>query len=512
MIKKSYSKNYLKIYFWQGISLILNFLSMFIVVPYLTKDPNIYGIYSVCISISIFLAYADFGFIGAGQKYAAEYFAIGESNNEIRVIGFTSFVLLVFLLILSIVFLYLSFDPYILINNLSSEKELSIASSLLLILALSTPITLMQRLSGIIFSIRVETYIFHRINIVGSLIKILSVFWFFRTNHTDIIGYYLFLQIINFLVFFIALIIANSRYKIDYKTLLLSIKFSKEVFNKTKNLAFSSLYLTLTWILYYEMDTIVIAKFSGASLVALYAIALTILSFFRSILSIMFAPFDARINHYVGLKDYDGLKDFFAHITTFLAPLVIIPIVSVSLFAKPLVLSWVGPDYFGSIVIVKIIVLSNLFAYLTYPGGILLMAQERLKIIYLTNTLLPLIYWLGIICTFSELGLKSFAIFKLAAFIISASIYIIIIKNFLNIKFLQIFKMYFLPFISPIGFAVLLSILIGNRMTIEKSSANFIVNLFIVFLTILFSLLSYFIMSKNWRNQTISYLKKTIRA
>ena len=69
---------------------------MFVVIPYLTSNPTIYGIYSVCISFSIFLAYADLGFMGAGQKYAAEYFARKEYDEEIKVIGFTNFILFVF--------------------------------------------------------------------------------------------------------------------------------------------------------------------------------------------------------------------------------------------------------------------------------------------------------------------------------------------------------------------------------------------------------------------------------
>ena len=131
-MQKSYTKNYLKIYLWQGVSLILNFLSMFIVVPYLTSEPVIYGIYTVCISISIFLAYADLGFMGAGQKYAAEHFARAEKKEEIKVIGFTAFILFVFLTLFSLVFLYLSFS-----SRTNYKKPYSRSSSNCSIVALS---------------------------------------------------------------------------------------------------------------------------------------------------------------------------------------------------------------------------------------------------------------------------------------------------------------------------------------------------------------------------------------
>ena len=169
-MNKSYSKNYLKIYLWQGVSLVLNFLSMFIVIPYLTSEPAIYGIYTVCISISIFLAYADLGFMSAGQKYAAEYFAKGERVEEIKVIGFTNFILLIFLFLFSIGFFILSFHPEFLIKDIELGKQETIASSLLLILALFTPVTLLNRLLQMIYGIRLEDYIVQRTNIFASLL------------------------------------------------------------------------------------------------------------------------------------------------------------------------------------------------------------------------------------------------------------------------------------------------------------------------------------------------------
>jgi O-antigen/teichoic acid export membrane protein len=117
---------------------------MFVVIPYLTSEPITYGIYSVCISFSIFLAYADIGFIGAGQKYAAEYFAKGDKEQEIKVIGFTNFILLVFLLLFSVGFFILSQQPELLVKGIDTINQHHIASSLLLSLAIFTPITFLQ--------------------------------------------------------------------------------------------------------------------------------------------------------------------------------------------------------------------------------------------------------------------------------------------------------------------------------------------------------------------------------
>lgn len=477
---------------------------MFIVVPYLTSEPVIYGIYTVCISISIFLAYADLGFMGAGQKYAAEYFAKGEREEEIKVIGFTNFILLIFLFLFSIGFFILSFHPEFLIKDLEPGKQVTLASSLFLILAIFTPVTLLQRLLQMIFGIRLEDYIVQRTNIFASFLKILSVLWFFRNGEYNIIGYFLFMQIVNLLAALLTLLIARKRYKYDFKALLKSIHFNKDVFVKTKTLAFTSLYLTFTWILYYELDPTAIGKLLGAKQVAIFAIGLTILSFFRSIVGILFSPFNARFNHFIGNHDEVGLKSFFTSVTTIVAPVILIPITAVVLLTKPLILSWVGIEYSDSISISRFLILCNVYAFITYPTSLLLMAQEKIKEMYMINTFIPLIYWTGIILTYPMFGLITFAILKFVAFSISAIVYFFILKRYLGLSLKQSFQRYIQPIIIPVIFLFVTVLMITDYLPHDKSKWNlFIVAsstglmILISFLLVYFSSPYFKIQSKN---------------
>lgn len=497
----SYTSNYIKIYFWQGISLVLNFLSLFIVVPYLTSNPAIYGIYTVCVSVSIFLAYADLGFLSAGQKYAAEYFIRGEREEEMKVIGFTNFILLVFLALFSLAFVLLSLYPELLLKNLMSGFEKTVASELLLTLAIFTPVTLLQRLLQMIFGIRLEDYIVQRTNIVASLLKILSVLWFFRNGEYNIVGYFLFVQLVNLLAALSTLMIAQNRYNYDFKYLLKAIHFNKNIFSKTKNLAFTSLYLTFTWILYYELDPAAIGKILGAEHVAIFAIGLTVMSFFRSLLGTLFSPFNVRFNHFIGNKDDAGLKSLYINITSTLAPIVIFPILTLTLLSRPLILSWVGENYTESVIIAQLLILCNLFAFIIYPTSFLLIAKERTKELYFISTIIPIVYWIGIISTYSIIGLKSFAIFKIISFFISAIFYFVIMKNYFETSFISLIKKIFSSLLLPIIFIIISSLFVVDFLPCTQSKFNLLIVLSSIALLVLGSILVLYFSSKSFKHQ-----------
>ena len=68
-------KQIIKIYLWQFISLLFNFAAIFVVTPYLSSNHTLYGIYTLVVAANMFLSYADFGFLGAGMKFASECYA-----------------------------------------------------------------------------------------------------------------------------------------------------------------------------------------------------------------------------------------------------------------------------------------------------------------------------------------------------------------------------------------------------------------------------------------------------
>lgn len=506
-MQKSYSSNYLKIYSWKGTSIVLNMLSMFIVVPQLTNRPTIYGIYMLCVSTVIFLSYADIGFIGAGFKYAAEYFAKKDLENEVKIQGFVSFVLAFFVSLFFLLYLAASFHPGILIKDLSNQFEVSIASKLLLIQAIFSFTIVIKRLNNTAFGIRLEDYNLQKILIIAYSIKILSVFYFFRGANYDILGYFLFGKIVELVADSIGLLYIKFKYHYNCRLFLRSFRFSKKIYNKTKKLALGSFYVTIMWIVYYELDSIAISKFLGAKALAYFAIGLIITKFFRTMYSVIYSPFMARFNHFVGLKNYQGLRKIYYKVIKTTMPLVVFPVISVLILKKPLVLSWVGSDYLSSVNIVLFLVLASIFTFISVPTSTIIKALVKIKQLYLINTIMAITYWAGIIITIKSLQVESFAIFKFVAFAIANILYFVFALNFLEMSIFQFIKKVILPFVVPASFLILSLIIIEPFLPITKGKVNLLMVVLTGALSSSLSMFLYYVSSKEFR----FYMKNLFR-
>lgn len=480
---------------------------MFIVVPYLSADQSTYGVYAVCISVTVFLSYADLGFLGAGMKYAAESHARGDTQKEIELVGFSHFILLIFVLLFSAVFLYLSFNPDLLIRDLQTGEQQQVASKLLLILALFTPTTVIQRMLQMIFSIRLEEYNLQKINIVGSVVKIASVFFFFGNGRYDIVGYYLFLQIVSLIVAIVGIWLARRNYQYDFKLLFSKIRFSRSIFIHTKSLAFSSLFATLSWVLYYELDSVAIGKMLGASSVAIYAIGLTMLGFLRSLLGVFFSPFSARFNHFIGMGQIDEMRGFVQHVMTITFPIVVFPLVAVSIMAPGIVISWVGDDYQQSIVVVRWLVLCNVLGFVSYPAGMLLVAREKMRQMYVVNIIMPVIFWGGIIATVSLWGVESFAVFKFVTFVVSAAFYTYFSLQFIDVSLWVFVKRTVIPYAIPLAAMIGILLLLQDSCMDGKNKLYLLANVAIAMLGILTAMLISLFTCRPMRE----YAKRTIK-
>jgi O-antigen/teichoic acid export membrane protein len=511
-MKKSYLHNYLKTYLWQGIAILLNLISMLIVIPMITDNKVIYGVYSVCISTAMFLRYADLGFVSAGIKYAGESYAQGEYEKELKYFGFSSFILFIFVSLISLLYFLFSYNPSLLIRDIGSSEYLSIASKLLFIQALFSFNTVIQRFVTGVFQIRIEQYIYQRINIIGSLLKIASVFLFFGLGKYDIVGYFLFIKIIDSIVFMVGVFIINMKYKLSIIKLIRAFKFDKAIFKRTKGLAFSSLFVTLMWILYYELDVIAVGKLFGASEVAVFALAFTLMSFLRSLSSFIFSPFQNRYNHFVGLNDIEGLKILLHKVIIFSMPIFVIVIMSIVVFGDNIAITWAGNEYVESGIILSLLAVNYMYSFIRVPGANILVALVRIKEMYWINIGAVIVFWGGVLLTQDKLGVNSFAIAKLFSGTLIMIFYFRFILKFLDKGIIEFLKTTVNHLIIPIIIQLSFLLIIRDYLPNSKGNLNLLIVIGVGGIGSLMAFITLYLTSNYYKKEFNHYLVKILNA
>ncbi|MCR5424577.1 MAG: lipopolysaccharide biosynthesis protein [Bacteroidales bacterium] len=507
---KDYRNNYFKIYFWQAISVLLGLAALFVVVPYISSNKTIYGIYSVCISLTIFFSYADLGFLSSGIKYAAESYVKGDHHGEVRIIGFTSFIMVSVFAILAIGIIVLGFFPKLLIPELiDGSTQMHIARCLLFTLAISCPVIIGQRLLNLIFTIRVEDYKFQRLIIVGNIIRIAAVFLFFGGGRYMIVEYYIFYQLVNLVVVIAALLYAHNHYGYSLRDLFSSFRFDRDVFDKVRGLTGASLIMMLSSVIYYEFDQVIISNVIGIEAVAVYAVAFSVLQLVRSFCSIVYSPYNSRYNHYVGLNNLLGLTHFVNKMIILFAPIIIIPILTLSLMAKPFVISWVGEQYSNSAMLVSFLVLSFVFNFISQPISQYFVSTERNRILIRYSILVPITFWIGVTLLIGKIGVESFAVMKFVAPIVMVVAYWILAnKDFKNrgFKFIGIDSL--LKTVVPtVVFVFVSSWLFGRWMIEEHTKAALLVNILLMGASVFLSLGLAIPFNTEMRVETSRYIK-----
>lgn len=505
-VNHSYTKNYLNVYFWRVLSLSTGFLSLLVVIPQLTLNKELYGIYTFCLSFNLYLTYADIGFLSAGQKYAAEEYAKGNRDSEIRYLGFTGFVLLCMVIPFSIVMIYLSFRPEYIISNLS-EVNSKIVGKMLLIIGVISPFQIiLQRLSQSILIIRIKDYISLRMDIIFNFVKILSVYYFFTQTRYLVVEYFLFTNLLTIVSSIIIIIHIRSSENYNFRKLLKAIKFDKQCYSHMKKLAFATLLMTLSWLLYYELDLLFIGKLFGPKEVAVYAISFTVLNFLRNLWNIIYAPFAQRFNHYVGLSTFSRLRIMMFKLMNYTFPICVISVLILFISAKYLIISWVGLDYIESVFIFQILLVGTLFNFILQPASYYFISTTNYWYLNLNAVLLPIVFLLVVFFFVPIVGIKGFAIAKVLAITTSAIISFWGVRKITNLK--RIVKEWYLSLIVN---SIILSfglhyINISLFDKIEKGKSDLLMLLALIFFSIIIVSITTLFFHKSLRDILVTQL------
>ena len=493
------SLSYFKSYLFQGFTMILNFFSMFLVLPALSSNIHIFGIYTSCIAFTTFLSYSDFGFLPAAQKLAMKFALKSDMKGEAEVIGFALFILLISSLFLSVGIVFLLIDPNLYLSDVTNNSDVCIARSLFAVLLISVLNFVLQKLIQMILATRYLDYKFQILNVFINSLRIIGIFYFFHAERYDIVGYFLYTQLVSLvlLLLFLAYVLGSTG--MTSTLLLTSIKFNKTIYLSTKNLALSGVVSTLIWIFLYELDVIYISKNYGMTWVAFYAIGFTILAFFRGIFGMIYSPFVTRFNELIYLKNWTQIKNFYQMIVSFFSPFAIYPILLFFLNSEFFVISWVGLDYLQSVDLFRILVLVNIFAFLSYPTGMLIFSFGLLKRTLLFNVSTVILYWALVYVLFDFIGFEILAFSKLLIFCILFFYNLRFYNKFCKTRPTYLIQNVLKHHTIPATVIVALSSVFNSIFVPEQSKTNLLIFVLFFILSFVMSLILHYLLNRSFR-------------
>jgi len=207
--------------------------------------------------------------------------------------------------------------------------------------------------------------------------------------------------------------------------------------------------------------------------------------------SLLYSPYSSRYNHLIGENDRVGLMKFVNRMLLMLSPMVVLPIVGLSMLSEPFIISWVGFNYEESSSILSLLVFCFFPCFLSNPSSSYFIAIEKTTLLNRFNIFQPILYWLLIFFTVGKWGVFSFAISKgLIPIFLGILYWYSLYRDFAKnagqiVSLFLILKTLFLPLIV----LLVLSTLVKPYMAYEYNKISLCYNLLVMGLIVLISIL-----------------------
>lgn len=455
-------KLYLKNYIVQFISILSKIGTLLIVTPLISKEKDFFTIYSYGITLLAFLNYADLGFFRAAQKFASESVGLKSNENIYKSLGFGTFISLCIVIIISIIFFLFSINPTFAISNLETNKQIQFAKYFFLITSLATPLVVFQRMVLAYYEINLKAYRFHLFSVLLNFIILGSCFILIFFNHFSILYYFTLLQLFNLIFLIFIFLDLKFTFKYDLKSVLFNIKFSKNEFKNSKKIAFSSLVSMICWLIFYEIDILILSKMFSIDQIATYSLSLIVLGLFRTFAGVLFGSFSIRINNLVGMNDHLGFINYSKSFLFITAPIIIYLTLTYVTISDFFIINWVGLDYMKSSYISRFLVIGYSLSFISYITSSMLLAKQRVKESFFISICQPLFFWVLVFLLNKEQEIIIVSAIKCLILLITDIIYVKYLLELTEINYKEIFKKIFFPFLILSPFVILSLILFVN--------------------------------------------------
>jgi O-antigen/teichoic acid export membrane protein len=340
---------------------LLSYMTMFlgfgisiIYTPYMLRKLGMseYGLYTLVISTISYLTLMSFGL---GAAYIRNYSKYKLKNELIKIDELNGMFLSVFAF-LGIIALavgsFLSTKVGFIFGDALSLKELETAKILMFILTLNISLTFPRTVFNVYIQAN-ERFIFSKLlqifnTVVTPLMTVFILVIGFKSK--GIASITLYLQIITFL------------WSIIYckRSLKMKIKFNNFDFKLMKEILFFSSFIFMNMIINqinWNVDKLLLGRFWGTSMVAVYGIAAQLNVYFLSVSTVISNVFVPRVNKIVAKGNSDKeLTDLFTRIGRVQFIIMSLMLSGLYIFGKAFIGMWAGEEYIDAYYILMILI------------------------------------------------------------------------------------------------------------------------------------------------------------
>ncbi|MCK9376416.1 MAG: flippase [Syntrophobacterales bacterium] len=357
----------------------INFALLPFIVSHVGKE--VYGIYTLVMVITGYLALFDFGLTGAIIKYVAEYSGRTDYKRANEVIS-AAFAILTLLGLAVALILFLASFGFDLVFQVDEANKVLVKQLFWVTAAASLFIW-----PGKVFDASLhgfQKYNWIAVSNILSAISIGSAAYIIFTNGLSI-TYYLAIY------FLISIIKSGSAFVLVYckliKGKLILYYFPAQILNKLWGFGSFLFMGSVVNIIVLQFDNIIIGAFLSVSAVTIYAVVYNLQNMFRIANSLIASPLFPFYAEMEGQERYDQQQIFLMRGTKFMSLFFVSTVVITLIFSGPIILHWMGDSFRESILPAQILISFWIFNGTLEVGAGMLTGKGFVKIPFYINLL-----------------------------------------------------------------------------------------------------------------------------
>lgn len=346
-----------------------------------------YGIYSFAATLIAYLTILDFGLGDALVRYTAKLKAEGKTKEQYSLFGMieSCYLIIGIISIIAGCLIYHYSDSWF--GKTMNDYELSQIKTTIIILCFNLVVTFTLSIYSSII-IAYERFIFHRLmNIIKAILQPLIMIPLLLLGYKAI-GMVCVITILNILYWIGNLFYCNKKLKIKIVFKEFDWKLLKEIGSYTFYTFIAFIVYKLSW----NSGQLILAATSGATAIAIYAVAMQLKEFFSSastsISSVLLPRITTMVTKGSNIRDLSSMFIRIGRLQYIVLSLIITGFIS---FGKYFIGLWAGKDYIETYYITLIILIPLIIPLCQNLGVAVLQAQNKLKFRSISYLLISII-------------------------------------------------------------------------------------------------------------------------